>query len=94
LYYHTTIALIDTSFHTTNTQLTFSIRPFPVGDKGASSTHRKEYSIVAWKLLQATNMKRYTEQLRAQQPRYFYSAKHCVWDIHPQVGVRDGKGEG
>jgi hypothetical protein len=93
LYYNRTIALIDTSFHITNTQLIFFIRPFPVGDKEASPTHRKEYSIVAGKLLQATNVKRYTKQLRAQRPRYFYSTKHCTCDLHLREGAGDGKGE-
>ena len=59
-----------------------------MGDKGASPTHRKEYSIVARKLLQATNVKRYT-----QQPRYFHSTKHCACDLRLQEGVGDGKGE-
>ena len=64
-----------------------------MADKGASPTHRKEYSIVARKLLQATYMKRYTKQLGAQQTRYFYSTKHCACDLHPQEGVGDGEGE-
>jgi RecJ-like exonuclease len=64
-----------------------------VEDKGVSPTHRKEYSIDGRKLLQATNMKRYTKQLRAQQTKYFYSTKHCACDLHPQERVCDGEGE-